>query len=114
VICSGHSIEIRWSRLEEGRAGRVRGTRPRDLRRRLHSIARGGGGWSSAGDGELRSRDDSLDSLRVKIKEKLQGMRQRMGRRLGGEGGAVAHQQHRNRPVMSADKRGFGEEFLGG
>jgi hypothetical protein len=58
-------------------------------------------GWSGAGDDELRSCDDLLDSLRVKIKEKLQSVRQRMGRRLGEEG-----------ELVITDNVGFGQRCL--
>jgi hypothetical protein len=47
----------------------------------LHPEKKEEGGWRCGRIGELLSRDELLDSLRVKIKERFQGMRQRMGRR---------------------------------
>jgi hypothetical protein len=78
-----------WWVLDDGvtttRFRRTRRAQGFDRRRRLLPEVSGRGNWRGTGDGELRSHDDCIDSLWLLRGKGVREMRQREGKRLGGE-----------------------------
>jgi hypothetical protein len=72
------------------------------------------GDWRTSGGAELRVSRCLLDLVQDRTNQGDQEGRQRIEKRIGGEGVARAHRRCRNRPEMSAERRHFGERFLGG
>jgi hypothetical protein len=68
-------------------------------------------GWRCACVGELRESTGAVDLLQDRSSQGCQGVHQSEEKRVGGEGGARAHQRRRIRPEMSAGLQGSDEQF---
>jgi hypothetical protein len=73
------------------------------LRRSLPQVKQSGD-WRTSGGAELRVSRCLLDLVHGRMNQEDREGRQRIEKRISGEGVARAHRRRRNRPEMSAER----------